>query len=93
MMLKLEIRQPYKVKWGQSLKTVAEECGTSAFAIVAQNDIKEELYEGQLLFLPNAGNVYVVQAGDTKSLLCGGDKQFFEKNGTNVFYPGMRVLL
>ncbi len=93
MALKLEIGQPYKVKRGQSLQSVAQECATTAFAIVHRNGLKEELYEGQLIFLPESANVYVVQAGDTKKLLCGSDERYAEKNGTDVFYLGMRVLL
>ena len=91
MMLKMELRQPYKVKKGQSLQSVACECRTTVFAIVAQNGLREELYEGQLLRIPAPANVYVVQAGDTKELLCGSAERYFEKNGTHVFYLGMRV--
>ena len=91
MMLKLGIGQLYKVKGGQKLEEVASECATTVFAIVHRNGLKEELYDGQLIFLPEPANVYVVQAGDTKQLLCGGDAEFFQKNGTDVFYPGMRV--
>lgn len=93
MMLKMDIRQLYKVKGGQSLQTVADECGTTVFAIVAKNGLREELYEGQLISLPKPANVYIVQAGDTKKLLCGGEREYFERNGTNVFYPAMRVLI
>jgi hypothetical protein len=34
-----------------------------------------------------------VQAGDTKALLCGSEKNYRIRNGTDVFYPGMKVHL
>jgi hypothetical protein len=93
MMLKTAIRQPYKVKRGQTLSTLAREYSTTEYAIIARNALKEELYEGQLIYLPEPSNVYVVQPTDTKILLCGSEERYFLKNGTHVFYPAMRVLI
>ena len=93
MMLKIGIRQPYKVKRGQTLRVLAKEYSTTEYAIIVRNGLTEELYEGQLIFLPEPSNVYVVQPSDTKELLCGTAEEFFRKNGTHVFYPAMRVLI
>lgn len=92
-MLTIEIHNPYKVKKGQTAGRLAKELSTTVYAIIAKNGLTEELHEGQILFLPPKGNVYTVQAGDTKTLLCGGEREYEKCNGTNIFYPGMRVLL
>ena len=83
----------YKVKRGQTIKMLASELSTTAYAIVGENHLIEELFEGQLIVLPRQGALYTVQAGDTKSLLCGSDEEYARKNRTQIFYPGMRALL
>jgi hypothetical protein len=81
----------YKVKQGQTIRSIADECGVTAFAIVEKNCLVEELYEGQLIRLPEPENLYTVQVGDTKQRLCGGKQEYRILNGTDVFYPAMRV--
>jgi len=81
----------YKVKQGQTVRSLAYECGVTAFAIVEKNGLVEELYEGQLIRLPELENLYTVQVGDTKQSLCGGEEGYRKLNGTDVFYPAMRV--
>ena len=45
-----------------------------------------------VLKIPEArGNEYFVQEGDTKALLCGSEENFRLKNGTDIFYIGMRI--
>ena len=83
----------YKVKRGQTLKTLAEQAGVTAYLLVKENGLSAELYEGQILRLPKKGNLYTVKAGDSKKLLCGSEENYAEKNGTEIFYPGMRVFL
>ena len=92
-MLKYDERKIYKVKDGQSLKSLANELSTTEYALIQANGLKEELFAGQILLLPPSRNVYVVQAGDTKSLLCGSAEKYEERNGTGIFYIGMRVRL
>ena len=92
-MLKLLERKWYRVKRGQTLQTIAAGLNTTAYALVAENDLKEEVREGQLLRVPEARPLYTVQAGDNKALLCGSDQAYGERNGTQAFYPGMRVRL
>jgi hypothetical protein len=92
-MLKIGIRQPYKVKRGQTLRVLAKEYSTTEYAIIVRNGLTEELYEGQLIFLPEPSNVYVVQPSDTKALLCGSDENYKIRNGTDILYPTMRVFL
>ena len=93
MTLKSKLLEPYKVKNGQTVRSLANECATTAYAIVARNGLTEELYEGQLIFLPDSANLYTVQAGDTKKDLCGSEERYRKMNGTDVFYPAMRVLI
>ena len=92
-MLKAEIGKVYKVKRGQTLKSLARELSTTEYALIARNHLKSELYEGQILFLPEDRNMYTVQVGDTKSLIGESVEQYEDRNGTNIFYLGMRVLL
>lgn len=92
-MLKTLRQNPYKVKKGQTLLSLSQELSTTPYALVAENGLTEELFEGQLLQLPPPANLYTVQAGDTKTLVCGSEENYRNKNGTDVFYIGMRILL
>lgn len=93
-MLKVERRQFYQVKKGQTLEGIAEYFSVSAFLLAEVNHLSAPPYAGQILRIPQTqGNAYTVQAGDTKTLLCGSEERFRERNGTDVFYIGMRVML
>ena len=93
-MLKSEKRKFYRVRRGQSLREIAAFFGVSPRLLAKVNGLTTEPFEGQILVIPQAcGNAYTVQEGDTKTLLCGGDEKYREKNGTDVFYIGMRVIL
>ena len=65
----------------------------SVSELIAENDIQKEVFEGQVLRLPPTACLYTVQAGDTKAILCGSEEGYRRKNGTDVFYLGMRVRL
>ena len=75
------------------MRSLAKETGVTAFLIVRENGLEEEIYEGQVLSLPPRRNGYTVCQGDTKSLLCGSAENYEKINGTDIFYIGMRVLL
>ena len=75
------------------MPSIAKGLNTTAYALVAENSLTEEVYEGQLLRMPEMRPLYTVQAGDDKALLCGSEKAYETRNGTQVFYPGMRVRL
>ena len=93
-MLKMENTTYYKVKTGQTLRMVAKAFSVAEGRLVELNNLKEELYTGQILKIPpERGNAYIVQAGDTKELLCGSAERFRLYNGTDCFYIGMRVIL
>lgn len=93
-MLKTEKCQYYKVKEGQTLLGIAEYFSVSEWLLVKENDLKAPPHAGQILVIPReTGNRYTVRAGDTKELLCGSEENYLRKNGTDVFYIGMRVIL
>ncbi len=93
-MLKIERAQYYKVKSGQTLQEIAEFFSLSQSLLMKENALKEEVHAGQILKIPiECGNAYVVQAGDSKELLCGSAENYRRKNGTDVFYIGMRVII
>ena len=93
-MLKTEQVRYYKIKDGQSLRDIAVAFCVSEFLLVKENALTEPPRAGQILKIPTErGNAYIVRAGDTKQLLSGNDENYRRKNGTDVFYIGMRVIL
>ena len=91
-MLKIKCVKFYKVKGGQTIEEIAAAFSVSAWLLVKENHLTTQPYAGQILAIPSqTGDLYTVQAGDTKGLLCGGKDGYKQKNGTDVFYIGMRV--
>ena len=94
MMLIAMIPQFYKVKRGQTVKSIAEAFSLPECAIIGFTDLKKEVWEGQILHIPALrGNLYTVRAGDSKELLSGSRENFERRNLTSLLYPGMKVLL
>ena len=84
----------YKVKAGQTIEKIAEYFSVSEYLLSKINALTEPPYAGQILRIPaESGNAYFVQAGDTKELLCGSAENYLRKNGTDIFYIGMRIIL
>ena len=93
-MLKTQQRQFYQVKKGQTLAEIANYFSVSQFLLVKINTLSSPPFAGQILQIPSErGNIYTVQEGDTKELLCGSAENFRALNGTDVFYIGMRVII
>ena len=93
-MLKTVQGKLYKVREGQSLKEIAEYFSVSEYLLAKWNGLTETPKKGRVLIIPNErGNAYIVREGDTKELLCGSKENYLAKNGTEVFYIGMRVIL
>ncbi len=91
-MLNTEFCMYYQVKPGQTLEKIAAHFFVSARLLAKTNALTAQPYTGQILTIPTArGNPYIVQEGDTKTLLCGSESAFFALNGTDVFYLGMPV--
>ena len=91
-MLNKAYRQYYQVKRGQSLEEVADYFSVSERLLARENGLSAPPYPGQILRIPTeCGNRYTVQAGDTKELLCGNEENYRKKNGTDIFYIGMKV--
>ena len=91
-MLGIKIPVYYKVRAGQTLRSVAEAFSVPETRVAADNSLRGEVCEGQLLRLPqDKGNLYTVRAGDTKELLCGNSGNYRRKNGTDAFYPGLKI--
>ena len=91
-MLKIKRTKFYKVKAGQSLEEIAAAFSVSPWLLAKENGLETQPFAGQILRIPSEiGNVYTVQEGDTKALLCGSEEKYAQKNGTDVFYIGMRV--
>ena len=93
-MLKIASVRYYKVKEGQTLREVAENFSVSEFLLARENRLAQPIAAGQILRIPDErGNAYYVRAGDTKALICGSEENYEKKNGTSVFYIGMRVIV
>lgn len=93
-MLKTERVQFYKVQAGQSLEEIAAYFSLSPYLLARVNGITSPLKPGKILKIPSEyGNAYFVCEGDTKTLLCGSEENYFRRNGTGVFYIGMKIIL
>ena len=93
-MLKTEQVKYYRVKEGQGVREIAEYFSVSPYLLARCNGLCEEPSAGVILEIPTQrGNFYTVQAGDTKILLCGSEENYEKRNGTDIFYIGMRVIL
>ena len=93
-MLRLEIKRFYQVKEGQTLEKIAKTYNISPRLLVKINGLTRAPYAGQILLIPDErGNAYTVHAGESKALLCGSEESFAKKNGTDIVYPGMRIIL
>ena len=93
-MLKTKQAKFHKVERGQTLTEIAKAYSVSEGLLAGENRLSSPPRAGQILILPTErGNAYFVKEGDTKALLSGGDDEFRKKNGTDVFYIGMRVIL
>ena len=85
-------RRYYRVKKGQTLAEIADYFSVSERLLAQENGLTEAPFAGQILTSPTErGNAYTVQEGDTKTLLCGSEENFYRKNGTDIFYIGMKV--
>ena len=85
-------RQYYQVKPGQTLEEIADYFSVAERLLAQENGLSSPPYAGQILYIPTeGGNAYTVQEGDTKALLCGAEEAYRRKNGTDVFYIGMKV--
>ncbi len=94
VMLKMQIPKYYQVKKGQTIAKIAEAFCLPPTLIVRENRLKEEVFEGQILQIPEVrGNLYSVRIGDDKNLLCGSEEKFREKNGTNLLFPYQNIFL
>lgn len=93
-MLKTEYAKFYIVREGQTLQEIAAYFSVSPWLLAKINGLSAPPYAGQVLEIPQErGNAYIVRAGDKKELLCGSEEKFRMRNGTDVFYFGMRVIL
>ena len=92
--LKKEENTYYFVKSGQTVREIADFFCVAERLLVKENALKAQPHAGQILRIPQEkGNAYYVKAGDTKRLLCGSEENYAKKNGTNIIYIGMRVIL
>lgn len=93
-MLKSEKRKYYQVREGQTIYDIAAAFCVSPYKLAEENHLTEPLQTGQIVRIPDAcGNVYTVKVGENKRQLCGSEERYREQNGTDVFYPGMRIIL
>jgi LysM repeat protein len=92
-MLKQEYKKLHKVIESETLEKIAQNYRIPIRAIVRENNLKREVWAGQVLVLPAfQGNLYTAQAGDSKELLCGSKENYEKKNG-KLLYPTLKVWL
>ena len=82
-----------RVRRGMTLETIARAYCLPPRVLAAFNGLEQEPEMGQVLLLPEGGNLYEVRGGETKALLSGSEQTFEEKNCTKRLYPMQKVLL
>lgn len=93
-MLQVRIGKWYQVKEGQTLRAIADAFCVSERLLVQINSLTRPPQAGALLRIPKErGNIYTARPKDTKALLCGSEENYRRKNGTDILYIGMRVIL
>lgn len=94
MMLKIDKPPFYKVKKGQTVRSIAAAFGLPPTLLVSTNRLEREAEEGMILRIPKQdGNLYTTQVGDSKKLLSGSDENYEKRNGTTLCYPGLTVFV
>ncbi len=94
MELSLPVPRVYRMKRGQTLRSVALAFGLPPALLAARNGLTKDPGEGTVLLIPQErGDLYTVKGGESATLLCGSPARFFERNGTRALYPGQTVLL
>ena len=84
----------YIVKEGQTLREIASYFSISPYLLAKCNALEKEPDKGSVLQIPTErGNLYIVKEGDTQTLLCGSAEGYRKKNGTDIFYIGMQVIV
>ncbi len=76
------------------MEDVAAYFCVSPYLLAKHNGLSAPIEAGKILKIPRErGNAYIVREGDTKVLLCGSEENFLRRNGTEVFYIGMNIIL
>ena len=91
--LRTVFRKFHIVRAGQTLSAIASYYSVSPYLLAKCNALQEEPVCGSVLEIPSViGNAYYAQIGDTRSLLCGSEREYARKNG-EYFYPAMLVII
>ena len=92
-MLELEKKKLHKVSTGETIEKIAKTYRIPVRSLLLENGLNEEVWVGQVLVLPQRqGDLYTVQAGDSKELICGSIESYEAKNG-KIIYPTLKVWL
>ncbi len=76
------------------MEEIAAYFSLSPYMLAKENALTAPLWAGQILRIPEkGGNAYFVREGDTKELLCGSEESYEARNGTSLFFIGMRVIV
>ena len=93
MELSLFRPEVWRVGRGQTVRSIAHAFAVPPRVLCACNALTEEVFEGQLLVIPPAGDLYRVRGGESMTLLCGSPEAFERRNFTRCFYPGQEIFL
>lgn len=84
----------YRVKSGQNLSRIAAAFSVPICLLARENSLTEEPRAGQVLKIPqNCGNLYRVNGGESRTLLCGSPENFLARNGTTALFPSQKVFV
>lgn len=88
----------YRVNGGDSVLSLAAKFHVPPAVIVKENNLKEEIREGDVLFICGArGNAYTVQPFDTIESVAARfnveEERLKELNGVDYIFYGLEVLI
>ena len=82
----------YVVSKGETVLSVSLKLGVTPAFLIADNDLKCEPSEGQMLVIINRGKTKVLTVDDLVSMTVNEREEIKRKNGCDFLYAGQIVL-
>lgn len=87
----------YRVKKGESIDSVSDKFFIPEYYIIGKNNLKCDLYEGQIILLKKGGSVYVVKMGETLDKILEkfnlSKENFYNLNYTFTIFPDQKIYI
>lgn len=87
----------YRVKKGESIESVSEKFFIPEYYVIGKNNLKSDLYEGEIILLKKSGTVYVVKVGETLDKILEKfnltKEIFYSLNYTFTVFPDQKIYI